>query len=91
MSAGRATIVSPDASRPTGARADCYCDQCTAPVSRFAKSCPSCGTEFERYYVIPHTSRYAARYGADRPKDGSEVVNMKHRGLETLRASRRLI
>lgn len=91
MSAGRVAVVRRDASKPTGARADCYCDGCAAEVSRFASSCPSCGAEFERYYVIPHTSRYAARYGADRPKDGSEVVNMKHGGLETLRASRRLI
>ena len=91
MSAGRATVVSPDASRPTGARADCYCDQCAANVSRSAKSCQECGAEFDRFYVIPHTSRYAARYGSVRPKDDHEVVNMKHWGLETLRASRRLI
>lgn len=91
MSAGRVAVVRRDASKPTGARADCYCDTCAANVSRFAKSCPSCGAEFERYYVIPHTSRYAARYWSDRTNDGSEVVNMKHGGLETLRASRMLI
>ena len=91
MSAGRATVVSPDASRPTGARADCFCDACLAPVARSAKSCQECGAEFDRFYVIPHTSRYAARYGSVRPKDDHEVVNMKHGTLETLRASRRLI
>lgn len=91
MSAGRATVVSPDASKPTGARADCFCDACAASVSRLAKSCPSCGVEFDRYYVIPHTSRHAARYGLVRPKNDTEVVNMKHGTLETLRASRRLI